>query len=839
MIPTLNPWIFRLQPASRPCYGSRLGFFLPPSAGSPHPFWLPKRAIFLRNIFALKCHELFSGVLAGAWTLAAILLAPPAFTQTTPAPFVPPSALTEQPSVANPNLRLKIQRPGAPGVNDVDVSAESQEVDGDIRHLRGNVVIQTFDKKLEADTVDYNEDTKDAEAHGNVRFENFTDGTKISADHGTYNIDSETGIFYDVSGIFPTKIISRPGFLTTTNPFYFEGKSAERKEDRYILHDGFVTDCKVPKPWWRLNAPTIDIIPYDRAIAYHAVFHIRQLPLFYAPKYYKSLKKVPRQSGFLTPNIGRSSLYGEMLGMSYYWAINRSYDTLYRIQYFSARGFAHTFDFRGKITPGTDFSFNLYGVNDRGIPIGNGQVQKQGGVQFTLDAKTQLPDGWEGKMEIDYLSSFLFRQAFSQNFNEAIMSESHTVGFVTKHWSSFGMNVVASRDEEFQSINPGDQILIKKLPEFDFISRDRQILGGPLPLWISFDSSAGFYDRSQPVFDGQPALDTGAFVNRLDVYPHLTSAFHFLDFNFLFNASARETEYGASLANTQFTGPALLRSAREIRLEILPPSLERIFTTPKWLGNRKLKHVIEPRIEYQFVDGIYNFDRLLRFDETDLMNDTNQVTFSIANRLYVKNKDGNVQEMFTWEVSQARYFDPTFGGAVVPGQRNVIQSSEELDGFDFIDGPRSYSPVVSSLRYAYNNWGLEYRVDYDPLFKHISNNEINTSYRWSKYFVTVGDSEVNTDPVIAPNSNQIHALFGWGNQTRKGWNGATSIYYDYLRHTMVFATTQITYNTDCCGISFEYNRFNIGARDDTQYRVAFAIANMGSFGTLRKQERIF
>ena len=105
--------------------------------------------------------------------------------------------------------------------------------------------------------------------------------------------------------------------------------------------------------------------PGERAIGYHAIFRIKQLPILYAPVYRKSLEKLPRQSGFLTPNIGRSSLYGGMFGMSYYWAINRSYDTLYRIQYFTARGFAHTFDIRGKVTPGTDFSLNLYGVNDR------------------------------------------------------------------------------------------------------------------------------------------------------------------------------------------------------------------------------------------------------------------------------------------------------------------------------------------------------------------------------------------------------------------------------------------------------------------------------------------
>jgi LPS-assembly protein len=54
-----------------------------------------------------------------------------------------------------------------------------------------------------------------------------------------------------------------------------------------------------------------------------------------------------------------------------------------------------------------------------------------------------------------------------------------------------------------------------------------------------------------------------------------------------------------------------------------------------------------------------------------------------------------------------------------------------------------------------------------------------------------------------------------------------------------FSTADVTYNTDCCGISFEYRLFNIGTRSESQYRMAFAVSNVGTFGTLRKQERIF
>jgi LPS-assembly protein len=37
----------------------------------------------------------------------------------------------------------------------------------------------------------------------------------------------------------------------------------------------------------------------------------------------------------------------------------------------------------------------------------------------------------------------------------------------------------------------------------------------------------------------------------------------------------------------------------------------------------------------------------------------------------------------------------------------------------------------------------------------------------------------------------------------------------------------------------QYQRLSFGTRNENQFRVAFAIANIGSFGTLKKQERLF
>ena len=712
------------------------------------------------------------------------------------------------------------------------MEAETEETDGDLRHLRGHVHLESEDKKVDADAVDYNDDTGDVEAWGNVRYENFLDGTKLNCDHATYNVNTESGVFYNVRGTSETKIIARPGLLTTNNPFYFEGQWGERKDGKYIIHEGFVTDCRVPKPWWRLTATKFDILPNDRAITYRAIFRVKNVPIFYFPAYYKSLKTLPRQSGFLTPNIGHSSTYGEMFGLAYYWAISRSYDALYRIQYFTSRGPANTLEFRGKVRPGTDFSLNVYAVEDRGIQQ-YGMLQKQGGEEFTFDGHSDLGDGWLARVHLDELSSFLFREAFSQSFHETIFSETHSIGYVIKHWSSYTFDVAATRDEEYENaLSPDNRIIIKKLPVAEFLSRDRQILGGVVPVWFSLNSSAGFLDRTQPEFQ------TPRFVGRVDVYPEVTTAFHFAGFSLTASGALRETDYGQSIVNGVITDQGVLRNARELDVHLIPPAFERIYQSPKWLGGDKVKHIIEPRVDYKFVDGIDDFNRIIRFDETDIMSDTDEVTLSLTNRLLVKDKNGNVSEVMSWEVAQSRYFDPTFGGAVIAGQRNVVQSTEDLDGFDFLDGPRNYSPIVSILRFQHV-LGFEWRVDYDPLFGRITNTSFNGNIRLSKYFFSVGHTDVNTDPVVAAPSNQINFLAAVGNRNRKGWNAGINAFYDLRMHVLDFATTEISYNTDCCGISMEYRRYNFGVRDDTQYRLSFTIANIGSFGNMRKQEQIY
>ena len=103
--------------------------------------------------------------------------------------------------------------------------------------------------------------------------------------------------------------------------------------------------------------------------------------------------------------------------------------------------------------------------------------------------------------------------------------------------------------------------------------------------------------------------------------------------------SLRETFYTQQLVPSSggvgvAESDVINRKAIEGSVEIRPPALERVFDR-EFLG-RKWKHVIEPRVTYRYVTGVDNFSRILRFDERDILSNTNEVEYAVVNRLYAK-----------------------------------------------------------------------------------------------------------------------------------------------------------------------------------------------------------
>lgn len=799
-----------------------------------------------------------------------------------------------------------------PPRDEIWYGAVTQESDGDLKHLRGAAYVKTSEMQITADNIDFDAATDWAYAHGHVHMDHFVTGDKIDCDHAEYNLRTDEGKFYVVSGTSPAKVLTSPGVLTTTNPFSFHANWAERIKNQYILYSGFLTDCKAPKPWWMFQSPKFTVVPGDHAVARNAVFRLHNLPIFYLPYFYRPLGRNPRQSGFLTPNLGHSTLYGWIYGLGYYWAMSRSYDMTGIAEDLTQRGPAFTYDFRGRPNESTDFNLRLYDVDDQGLLQPNGTYLKQGGLEYELTANTKIL-GFDGHMDWNYLSSFTFRQEFSYSFATAVYNEVDSAGFLQRRFAhdNYTLNLIVQRNQDYIAATPIDepqnQVIVQKLPEVQSTSRDQQVAHGPVPVWFSYDAQAGLLTREEPTgtenLGGPPGytFSTEA-MQRTDIAPHVFTVLKGAGVSFTPALTLEGTDYGKSYApggNTTTYGPIvpcggttptngypacpptpttavalsgqnLFRRTADFTLDMRLPSLERIYHPAKWahLGD-KIKHVLDAEAVYEYLTGVDDFQRTIHFDTLDILANTNQLTYSVTNRLYRKEKSGNTNEFLTWRVEQARYFDPTFGGAAIPGQRTVIAETEEISPYSFLDGPRAYSPVVSSLTFSpLGGIGFEWRTEYDP-FKSLLDEEAatgqsacslqlkpagsvctprsngfissayNVSYRRTKYFAQVGETSISTDPLLFPQSNQITFGGGYGSASRKGWNFAATELYDVLLHRNVFQFVQGTYNTDCCGFSVQYRRINFGIRDENQYLFSFSLANLGTFGSLQKQERLF
>ena len=451
------------------------------------------------------------------------------------------------------------------------------------------------------------------------------------------------------------------------------------------------------------------------------------------------------------------------------------------------------------------------------------------GYLMSFIGRSELQGGWSVRADVNYLSSFKFRQAFTESYYEAISSEVHTTASLSKNWETYTLNVVAWRVENFLSGNENDKVSLRRLPSVEFRSRDRQVSERVLPVWVSLDSSASFLRRNEL---GNP---TREFVDRIDFEPHVTTALRWKDIHLIPSFSIRETHYGSSLDKQgHITGNGIMRSSREFSAELILPSFARVY-------GGKRKHVIEPRASYRYVNGIDNFHNFILFDETELLSNTNELEVSLTNRLFTKAKDGRVEDTLSWTVSPRRFFDPTFGGALVEGQRNVLLSSATLDGL-FLSGycAKLLADFFRAPRARVRGHTLEWRADYDPLrrahARTAASRVTGASRTTSLSLAAITRSAASS----SSRRSQPALLFvriwtGKRERLQRSWVRCLRLPERIMQHSQA----QFSYNTDCCGYSVQYRRFSFGDRNENQFRVAFAIANIGSFGTLRRQERMF
>jgi len=862
--------------------------------------------------------------------------------------------------------------PPTPPETAVIESDQPQTRDGDVYSASGNVVITFRDRILRADSIVYDRATGDVTLQGHVHITGGENDESILATHGIYNLNTQTGTFYDVSGsVGLSNQMARQGYVTE-NPFLFSGRKVVKTGPvNYVIYDGSVTSCLLPHPDWLLLGSKFTL-DSRTARATASTFKLLSIPVFFFPYVTHPVDNNSRQSGILIPTLGYSSSSantgskGLSIGEQAYLVLGRSADLTVGAIYYSLRGYSENATFRYRGLGDNFFNAHFSALQDRGfsstitVPatsstpaITENISTNQGGQDVTGAFRYRLSPTTRTVADAEYLSSYIYREAFTENFNQAVSSDILSTIFIThqKDGYSFDTRVDRYQGQKIAPtyLLPGEEVKIFHAPSVDFTALDHHILGTPL-IW-SLTSSAAGLKRVQPTFT------SSGIIERLDVRPELSLPLHFAGWHIFSSVALRETFYSRSRrvpysnsANDPYppnatpieiSNPAT-RNSIDLSVDIRPPAIERDFTVPagwqKLLGT-DVRHTIEPEITYRNVHGISNFLSLLRFDDIDLAADTDELQYGVTQHLYFRphinaakaarekarcptravgstynpqsifqdaaeaavqdvfnpdprdTNDANgipnisatapdtpttthahhtdpctapavqpQQEWFSWRVTQKMFFAQNFGGAVINTRRNIFDTTLDLSGIAFLTEARAISPVVSRMRFRTSSHSdFEWDFDYDTGATKFTSQNVFVDTHEGNFFGGFSYAYLNApgrfrtaviNPVTnlvtgltsSPTSNfsQMRVLAGYGQPTRPGLSAAASAGIDLDLGTAQYITLQASYNWNCCGLSVEYRKYNLGTvRDEGAYRFNFTLANIGTAGNLRRAEALF
>ena len=97
----------------------------------------------------------------------------------------------------------------------------------------------------------------------------------------------------------------------------------------------------------------------------------------------------------------------------------------------------------------------------------------------------------------------------------------------------------------------------------------------------------------------------------------------------------------------------------------------------------------------------------------------------------------------------------------------------------------------------------------------------------------------NALTTLQQSGNQFHGSLSYGNGLNRGFSFTTAVAYSVQQHLFQGAVTRLGYNTECYGLSAEFTHYNLGNRQENKLRIALSLKNIGTFGNMRRQDRVF
>ena len=495
---------------------------------------------------------------------------------------------------------------------------------------RGSVVIKRGESELRADEVTVNRTTNVAEARGHVRFTD-PDGTVV-ADAMELDLDQETGWLTHAE---------------VTSPHYRYSLWGDRIEkglgQSYHIENGRFTACQCDSgpPTWSVSGSDfrVDLNGYGRIKG--GTFNLLDRPVLYLPRAIIPIRR-DRQSGFLLPRFGASNRRGFQTMLPFYWAINKSQDatlsfdaeTSARIGGTGEYRYVLERDMRGTLT-GSYFNESIRGSDASAASapldrwsVATDQIQKLGENSKAYSDVFIVSDD----QYVRDINVYAFEYPQRETEVRTLPYTASRLGLL-QLWDRM---VLKGEGTYYQDLTGQDSQTLQRAPALQAWG---QTLFGDLALG-ELRTEAVDYQRGSNVngfrFDIEPATTVALPLGRYlfgDVQASVReTAYHLTDTAQVnMNASPSPTPAPVTILDRNQS-----REVFQLNGEI-GTAFDRVYAF-QWLGLEKVKHTIEPEIQYLYVPSVSQSDLPL-FDGTDRVNHRNLMTYSLTTRLIGKFAD--------------------------------------------------------------------------------------------------------------------------------------------------------------------------------------------------------
>lgn len=800
--------------------------------------------------------------------------------QTNPVEKQVSNPITDTPNVnpiTNDISPPKPRRPIVAGEGDeVNIEADRNELSGEegrrVGVYQGNVDVRYGIYRVQADKITFYEERNLIIAEGNVVFDQGND-QRITGTRGEFNYKTKLGYFVDSTG-----------FTNQTNDgtvIYFTADKVERTGlETIMVRNGKLTACEEAVPKWSFTAKNAEVTNNDRVRLKKPAFRVLDIPILKFPYLSIPIRKQDRASGFLTPTVSLSSVRGLRVSNAYYQTLGRSADITFRQDIFSRRGLGFGFDVRTRANSRSYLDFGFWGVKDRIFGAKASPINPdQGGTTFYAQGVHFFPNGFTAAVDVRLFSNLDFRKVFVDGVQQVISPIETSQVFINKSWGSYTFDFLAGA--RVTSI-PNVRIRTRFLPSISVERRPSRLsFWKDLPVYFSWRGSLEGVSRRESADDvdlyrqivGSEPINSPALGQRLDFNPQIDVPLAYKGWNLTLTGGVRGTYYSNSLnALRQVDGKEIVRGYAQFEADLRAPALARNFYRGK--DDRfAFRHVIEPYLVYRNIRGISNFERIILLDYNETSVNTNEIEYGVTNRFFTRryttalSREAQKQiaadpkkdplaiqpyEIFTVTVRGKYFFDPDFGGALVPGRRNQLAPMTSLTAFTFGGYPRRFSPLNLDATYRpqktiFVNTRLDYGMSENQL-RNISAT-VGLDTRVLKIFQTFYYTRaVTLAPLLAKyadadgreagtrrGSQWSPSIFA-GNRER-GFFGGTALFFDFqntrLRETspLISSTTTLGYAFDCCSVVLQYRTFNLDIRRERDILFSFRLNGIGSFGT--------